>query len=332
MSDALKNVETEYARHAQARRAFFVPAQTVLAALASLGIVRAGDALTVFGEDAAAIEGALPQLADIHIAAEPTADTFRALSGDVSAGTRLFWFVPTLGGNGLRVADLRALGAAARDAGALLLVDNSVPGPYGCQPLGAGAHVAFERIATGEPAESIFAVSVARSALKRNRIDASAEAAWELLEGASSADFSPRAVELLEGALDEVEKTSQSRFDHARAMAEYFAANEMVADTCYPGLKGHPDRAVAANVLMHGAGPVLEVELTEGASAAEFLDGLPDGYRSRGDAPLRMTACEPVSGNPRRLRIFAGADDPLRAIDAFDAVLRGLVATSAPAR
>ena len=95
-------------------------------------------------------------------------------------GPHLWWFVNSIGGFGLRVPDLRALGRAAREAHALLVVDNTVASIFGCDPLRLGAVLSLEaldRVFAGEAPRKLVVASVGRSQLKRHRVDAAASAA-----------------------------------------------------------------------------------------------------------------------------------------------------------
>lgn len=187
--------------------------------------------------------------------------------------------------------DLRALGRAAREARALLVVDNTVPGVFGCDPLRLGAVLsldASDRVCAGKAQRKLVAASVARSQLKRHRVDAAAECAHELLEGCGMAalDLSSVEAEVLEYGLDTLDTRMQAHFDRARALAEYLAANEMVRDVRYPGLSSHPDHAVATGILEHGFGPAVEFDLIE-CSAGELFDALPGSSAHRPPAAQR---------------------------------------------
>ena len=72
----------------------------------------------------------------------------------------------------LRVADIRALAAAAQTVGAILVIDNTLPTPFGCRPLTQGAHIVVESLegmAPGMLASPLVAVSVARSQVSHGR-------------------------------------------------------------------------------------------------------------------------------------------------------------------
>lgn len=327
----VQQLEEAWAARAGARGARLVAASYVPAALSLLGIVRPGDRLVVFADDFADAFAHGFDACDVAMVGEPSAAAFAAASEGFDAsfdaeGPHLWWFVNSIGGFGLRVPDLRALGRAARETHALLVVDNTAANVFGCDPLRLGAALSLEaldRACAGGAPRKLVAVSVARSQLKRHRVDAAAECAHALLEGCGLAalDLSSDEAEVLERGLDTLEARMQAHFDRARALAEYLAANDMVRDVRYPGLSSHPDHAVATGILEHGFGPAAEFDLIE-RSAGELFDALPDEFRTSpaGGATTRLSAPRGKQGST--IRLFAGTDDPLVVASILDNALR----------
>ena len=316
---------------AGAREARLVAAPHVPTALSMLGIVQPGDRLVAFADDFADAFACGFDGCDVALVGEPAAAPFAAASEGFDAsfdveGPHLWWFVNSIGGFGLRVADLRVLGRAAREARALLVVDNTVSGVFGCDPLRLGAVLSLEaldRVCAGVAPHKLVAASVARSQLKRHRVDAAAECAHALLEGCGLAalDLSSDEAEILEHGLDTIDTRMQAHFDRARALAEYLAANEMVRNVCYPGLTSHPDHAIATGILEHGFGPAVEFDLMD-CIAGEFFSILPDEFRTSpaGGATTRLSA--PRGKQASTIRLFAGTDDPLVVAATLDTALR----------
>lgn len=329
----VQQLEEAWAIRAGAREARLVAASHVPAALSMLGIVRPGDRLVAFADDFADAFACGFDGCDVALVGEPAAATFAAASEGFDAsfddgGSHLWWFVNSIGGFGLRVPDLRALGRAAREAHALLVVDNTVSGVFGCDPLRLGAALSLEaldRVCAGEAPRKLVAVSVARSQLKRHRVDAAAECAHALLAdcGASVLGLSAEETDVLERGLDSLDTRMQAHFDRARALAEYLAANEMVRNVRYPGLSSHSDHAVATGILEHGFGPAVEFDLIE-RSAGGLFDTLPGEFRTSpaGGATTRLSAPRGKQGGT--IRLFAGTDDPLTVAAALDNALRKL--------
>ena len=327
----VQQLEEAWAVRAGAREARLVAAPHVPAALSQLGIVRPGDRLVAFADDFADAFTRGFDGCDVALVGSPSVETFVAASENFDAsldaeGPHLWWFVNSIGGFGLRVPDLRALGRAAREARALLVVDNTVAGLFGCDPLRLGAVLSLEaldRVCAGDAPRKLVAVSVARSQLKRHRVDAAAECAHDLLEGCGLAKLDMPADEagVLERGLDSLDVRMQAHFDRARALAEYLAANEMVRSVRYPGLSSHPDHAVATGILEHGFGPAVEFDLIE-RSSGELFDALPGEYRTSpaGGATTRLSAPRGKQGST--IRLFAGTDDPLTVAATLDNALR----------
>lgn len=329
----VQQLEESWAARAGAREARLVAASHVPAALSLLGIVRPSDRLVVFADDFTDAFACGFDACDVVLVGEPSVAAFTAASEGFDAsfdaeGPHLWWFVNSIGGFGLLVPDLRALGRAAREAHALLVVDNTVAGLFGCDPLRLGAVLSLEaldRVCAGKAPRKLVAVSVARSQLKRHRVDAAAECAHALLEGCGLAalDLSSDEAEVLEHGLDTLDTRMQAHFDRARALAEYLAANEMVRNVRYPGLSSHSDHAVAAGILEHGFGPAVEFDLI-GRTAGELFDALPGEFRTSpaGGAATRLSAPRGKQGST--IRLFAGTDDPLTVAATLDNALRKL--------
>lgn len=316
---------------AGAREARLLAASHVPAALSQLGIVCPGDRLVVFADDFADAFARGFDGCDVAMVEESSVAAFAAASDGFDAsfdaeGPHLWWFVNSIGGFGLRVPDLRALGRAARVAHALLVVDNTVAGVFGCDPLRLGAVLSLEaldRVCAGKAPRKLVAASVARSRLKRHRVDAAAECVHALPEGRGLAKFELTADEagVLERGLDSLDVRIQAHFDRARALSEYLAANEMVRNVRYPGLSSHPDHAVATGILEHGFGPAVEFDLIE-RSAGDLFDALPGEFRTSpaGGVTTRLSAPRGEQGST--LRLFAGTDDPLIVAATLDNALR----------
>ena len=327
----VQQLEEAWAARAGAREARLAAAPHVPAALSLLGIVRPGDRLVAFANDFADAFARGFECCDVAMVGEPAAAAFAATSEGFDAsfdagGSHLWWFVNSIGGFGLRVPDLRALGRAAREARALLVVDNTVASVFGCDPLRLGAVLSLEaldRACAGKAPRKLVAASVARSQLKRHRVDAAAECAHALLEGCGLAalDLSSDEAEVLERGLDTLDTRMQAHFDRARALAEYLAANETVHNVRYPGLNSHPDHAVATGILEHGFGPAVEFDLIE-RSAGDLFDALPGEFRTSpaGGATTRLSAPRGKQGST--IRLFAGTDDPLQVAATLDNALR----------
>lgn len=327
----VQQLEEAWALRTGAREARLLAASHVPAALSQLGIVRPGDRLVAFADDFADAFVHGFDACDVAMVGEPSVAAFAAASEGFDASfdaewPHLWWFVNSIGGFGLRVPGLRALGRAAREAHALFVVDNTVASAFGCDSLRLGAVLSLEaldRVCAGKAPRKLVAASVARSQLKRHHVDAAAECAHALLEGCGLVKLDMPADEAgaLERGLDSLDVRMQAHFDRARALAEYLAANEMVRNVRFPGLSSHPDHAVATGILEHGFGPAVEFDLIE-RSAGELFDALPGEFRTSpaGGATTRLSSPRGKQGST--IRLYAGTDDPLIVAATLDNALR----------
>ncbi len=327
----VQQLEEIWAARAGAREVRLVAASHVPAALSQLGVVQPGDRLVAFADDFADAFARGFDAFDVVLVGEPSVAAFASASEGFDAsfeveGPHLWWFVNSIGGFGLRVPDLRTLGRAAREAHALLVVDNTVASVFGCDSLRLGAVLSLEaldRVCAGRAPRKLVAASVARSQLKRHRVDAAAEFAHALLAGCGAPvlDLSADEADVLERGLETLDARMQAHFDRARALAEYLAANEMVRNVRYPGLSSHPDHVAATGILEHGFGPAVEFDLIE-RSAGELFDALPDEFRTSpaGGSTTRLSALRGKQGSA--IRLFAGTDDPLQVAATLDNALR----------
>lgn len=231
-----------------------------------------------------------------------------ARSGVMAEGDVLLDMV---GGDGLRVADVRARVDEARNAGARVLVDITVPSHFGCHAFELGADVqleALDRVAAGMLRRKVVAIS--------SRADLTV--AGDVLD--------PDDLAAIAQGLDSLHERMQRHFDHARALAEYLSCCEGLGGVSYPGLAAHPDHDLATRVLMHGFGPAVDFELPQdgGVAAGEFIARCELNGREfpAGGFHTRLHARD--GGDGRAVRIFAGLDDPLAIADDLDRAMRRL--------
>lgn len=193
------------------------------------------------------------------------------------------WLVPALSARDLRIADVRAFAAAAHAHGALLALDVSATTSYCSAAFELGADLCLERLdmdgeCDASDASDIalfhiglqprWALSVARPRRKR-RGEAAAELNRLRIEIARALGGAPDACE--PAVLLERDARTQRRCDHARALAEYLSCCDAVPAVVYPGLPTHPDHALAAQALRHGAGFVLDFEVPAPVRASAFI-------------------------------------------------------------
>ena len=335
MGVSQQELEARYAGAVCAAGARLIAAPHVPDALSDLGVVRAQDRLAVCADDSkAAFIERFPR-ESLFFVVEPTAEAFGAAASAPVGEGRTFWFVESIGGRGLRVPDLRDLARAAHAAGALLVVDNTVASSFGCQPLALGADLcleALDRVAMDGLRRKTVALAWSRgrrqtktAACLKNRgliYSFLSQSAAFAEEGSDEAAVDVVDLAAIERGLGALPVRMQRRFDHARALAEYLSCCDAIPSVSYPGLVSHPDHALAANVLRHGYGPIVDFELPSHVAASEFisrcrLGGCGDPV---GGARTRLSARD--GGDARFIRLVAGLDDPLAIADDLDQAMR----------
>ena len=178
---------------------------------------------------------------------------------------RLIW-VETPTNPLLGIADIAALGRLARDAGALLVVDNTFASPYLQQPLPLGADAVVHsttKYIGGHSDVGGGAVVVTDTALGddlyflRNAVGSVPGPfdAWLTLRGAKTL-----AVRM------------ERHCQNAQRVAEMLVSHPAVAKVYYPGLPSHPGHEVAAKQ-MHGFGGMVSFRARGGPAEAVGICG-----------------------------------------------------------
>ncbi|MEE1622035.1 trans-sulfuration enzyme family protein [Zafaria sp. Z1313] len=162
----------------------------------------------------------------------------------------------------LEVADLRALAAAARAAGAVSIVDNTFATPLLQRPLGLGADVVLHSATKylGGHSDVVLGMVLTNDEALRARLHA-----HRSLHGAIPGPFEAwLALRGLRTLALRVRRAEQSAGELAARLAEHPA----VESVRYPGLAGDPGHARAAEQ-MDGFGSILAFTVPGGSEAAE---------------------------------------------------------------
>ncbi|HMQ31620.1 MAG TPA: PLP-dependent aspartate aminotransferase family protein [Chloroflexaceae bacterium] len=162
----------------------------------------------------------------------------------------------------LRVADIAALAALCRAAGARLVVDSTLATPVLQRPLALGADLVVHSATKylGGHGDCAGGVVAARTGLLLDTLARQAR-----LLGASLGPF--EAQQLLRGLKTlslRVERQCQS----AATVARFLAGHPAVARVHYPGLPDHPGHALAAQALGGRFGGLVSFELARGDAPA----------------------------------------------------------------
>jgi len=233
--------------------------------------------------------------------------------------TKIVW-VETPTNPLLNIADLDALAALARDAGARLVVDNTFASPYLQQPLAHGADVVVHSTTKYIGGHS----DVVGGALVVVDAELAAELAYHQnamgpVAGPFDAWLTLRGAKTLAVRMDR-------HCDNAERVAELLSGHPRVVEVRYPGLTAHPGHELAAKQMRRFGGMVSFRVVGGEAAALEVCDRAQlftlaeslGGVESLIEHPARMThasaAGSPLEVAPDLIRLSVGiesADDLL---------------------
>ena len=231
-------------------------------------------------------------LANWNISYQPVhmSDTAAVRAALTARPVRLIW-VETPTNPLLGIADISTLAQLARDAGALLVVDNTFASPYLQQPLALGADAVLHSTTKyiGGHSDVVGGAAVLADA-------ALAEQMYFMRNAVGSAPGPFDAWLTLRGA-----KTLAVRMDrhcqNAARIAEMLVSHPQVSEVFYPGLSSHPGHEVAAKQ-MRGFGGMVSFRARGGAGEAVEICGRTQlftlgeslgGVESLIEHPARMT-------------------------------------------
>ena len=235
-------------------------------------------------------------------------------------GATLVW-VETPSNPGLAVLDVAALADAARAAGALLAVDNTLATPLLQRPLALGADLSVARASKGLTGHSDLVLGyVATHDPQRSE----SLRTWRGLTGAIAG---PLETWLAHRSLATLDVRHARQCANALALAQALDARADVREVLYPGLPGHPAHALATRSFGgERYGSVLCFDLETERRAQAFLLACRHvaeatsfgGVHSSAERRLRW-GIDDVS--PGFVRLSAGIEDPVDLVADVSAAL-----------
>lgn len=178
--------------------------------------------------------------------------------------TRLIW-IETPSNPLLKIADIAAIAAIARDAGARCAVDNTWATPIQQRPLELGADLALHATTKYLGGHS----DVLGGAVVFRAKDELAERV-RFLQANGGAVPSPFDCWLVLRGIQTLAYRVRAHADHAARVARFLVEHPRIERVHYPGLASHPGHAVAARQ-MRGFGGMLSIEVKGGEAAAMAL-------------------------------------------------------------
>ncbi|CAO4166196.1 trans-sulfuration enzyme family protein [Methylorubrum populi] len=238
--------------------------------------------------------------------------------------TRLVW-IETPGNPLCTIADIAAITAIAREAGARVAVDSTAVSPVLTRPLTLGADIVMHSATKILNGHSDVVAGVLAGARR--------DAFWERLvaiRGGWGAILGPFEAYLLMRGLRTLPLRAAAQSAGALSLATRLSAHPLVSAVLYPGLHGHPGHAVAARQMEGGFGFMLSIRVAGGEAAAietaarvglwkraTSLGGVESLIEHRASVEGPGTPCP-----PDLLRLSAGIEDPDDLFRDLDAALR----------
>ena len=217
----------------------------------------------------------------------------------------------------LHVVDIAGTSRAANDAGVPVAFDNSFATPYLQRPVELGATFAIHSATKYFGGHDVIGGAVAGPASSLHEIRKT------IYKDLGVAPAPATCYQFIRG-LKTMPLSMDRHCANARAIVNFLASHEKVANVYYPGVPTHPGHELAKKQ-MKDFGAILAFELADGETARRFLDGLELCVFavSFGDAltlvqhPPGVThgvfEAERVAGagmGPGFIRISAGLEDP----------------------
>ncbi len=152
--------------------------------------------------------------------------------------TKLIW-IETPSNPTLRISDIRAIAAIARDNRCWLCVDNTIATPALQQPISLGADIVVHSATKylGGHSDLIAGVVVTRTEELGQRI--------KYIQNASGAILGPFDSWLVIRGIETLHLRVRQHSANAAAIAEFLQQHPAVAQVYYPGLKQHPNHEIA---------------------------------------------------------------------------------------
>jgi cystathionine beta-lyase/cystathionine gamma-synthase len=232
----------------------------------------------------------------------------------------------------LKIIDLAACVAIAKDAGLITIVDNTFMTPLLQKPLSLGADIVVHSATKflGGHSDVIFGFAVTADAELGKRVYA-VQNGFGAVPGPWDCWLVERGIKTLKARLDAEESS-------ARKLASWLVHHKNVEAVYYPGLPNHPGRAIHEKQST-GAGAVLSFKTKTVEQAVHFLGTVElaaaavslGGVETIASYPVKMSHASIPRPERERLgitdtliRISAGLEDADDLIEDFDKALSGI--------
>ena len=258
-------------------------------------------------------------------------EDIESLKAAMRPETRMIW-VETPTNPMLKIVDIAAVAAVAREHGALLVVDNTFASPMLQRPLELGADIVVHSATKFLNGHSDMVGGIAVVGDNQEL----AERLWYLLNSIGGIQ-GPFDSFLAMRGLKTLALRMKAHCENALQIAAWLEGHPAVSNTIYPGLKSHPQHDLAMRQMNGQGGGIISIELKGGLEAARrMLEGCRlfslaeslGGVESLINHPAIMThASVPVDKRARLgisdslVRLSVGVEDVTDLVNELDHVL-----------
>jgi len=278
---------------------------------AFLAVLQRGDSVAsssqLYGRSLKMVRDELPRLGFETREFNPSDPS--TFANAITPGTRIV-LTEIISNPMLRITDFEPLAAAAKEAGALLLVDNTLPTPRLFNPLAHGADLVMH---------SVTKMLSGHSDLNLGYLggkDPVLLAAIDDLVATMGLNASPYNCWLAERGLNTFDLRVRQAQQNAARLARLLEAHPMVTTAHYPGLESHADHQLAKTMLSTGFGTMVGFVLAGGQDHVdtflETAENIPYGP-TLGDVATTviMPSLSSHRRFPREERLALGIEDNL---------------------
>ncbi len=196
------------------------------------------------------------------------ADTTNAknLEAAITPATKLVW-IESPGNPQMTITDIEACAEIAHKHGALLGVDSTFASPVLTRPLELGADIVMHSATKylGGHSDLMGGALVVRDKPLYDDL--------YFMQNATGAIMGPMEAFLCSRGLKTLELRVREQSQTALHLAEWLATHKHVEKVLYPGLKSHPNHAIAKKQMDNGFGAMLSFELQgDYAAAKKFVE------------------------------------------------------------
>lgn len=245
---------------------------------------------------------------DIRIRYVDTADV-AAVAAAIGPKTRLLW-LETPSNPTLKISDIAAIGAIAKEAGVLFCVDNTFASPIIQQPLKLGADLVVHSATKylGGHSDLIAGLVVAKSEELGQRL--------KFIQNASGGILAPFDSFLVIRGIETLSLRVQKHSENAQKVAEWLQNRAEVGEVYYPGLPNHRNHHIAAQQQKYFGGMVsFSLKNDHLEAAAQLISSTRLFLLAESLGGAKSLACHPAQMThksiPAEKRRAAGVADSL---------------------